>query len=91
MSLLEYLAERNKMDMILTIQDIIAISQDLPQEQRAKFLKSKFDEKITEINEFIKYLETENIEMRLTLFTKGSESEFPYKVEQIIGRLMANL
>lgn len=79
------------MDTILKIQDIISISQDLPQEQRPKFLKSKFDEKVAEINEFIKYLDTENIEMRLTLFTKGSESEFPYKVEQITGRLMANL
>lgn len=79
------------MDTIQSIQDVIAISQDLPQDQRPKFLKTKFEETIGNLNLFIKYLETENIEMKLTLFSKGSESEFPYKVEQINGRLMVNL
>lgn len=79
------------MDTINSIKDIIEITSNLPQEQRAKFLKTKFDETIEDLNTFIKYLESENIEMRLTLFNKGSESEFPYRVEQINGRLMVNL
>lgn len=79
------------MDTINSIKDIIEITSNLPQEQRAKFLKTKFDETIEDLNTLIKYLESENIEMRLTLFSKGSESEFPYKVEQINGRLMVNL
>jgi len=85
---------RNVMDtmnVIETIQQIIEISMNLPQENRPKFLKTKFEEAIEGLNEFIKYLDSENIEMRLTLFSKGSESEFPYKVEQINGRLMVNL
>ena len=79
------------MNIIETIQQIVEISMNLPQEARPKFLKARFEESIEGLNEFIKYLESENIEMRLTLFSKGNESEFPYKVEQINGRLMINL
>ena len=79
------------MDTINSIRDIIEVSSNLPQESRPKFLKTKFEETIGDLNQFIKYLDSENIEMRLTLFSKGSESEFPYKVEQINGRLMVNL
>jgi len=79
------------MDTINSIKDIIEVSSNLPQENRPKFLKTKFEETIEDLNQFIKYLDSENIEMRLTLFSKGSESEFPYKVEQINGRLMVNL
>lgn len=73
------------------MQEIIAITSNLPQENRPKFLKERFEETIEGLNQLIKYLESENIEIRLTLFSKGNESEFPYKVEQINGRLMVNL
>lgn len=74
-----------------TVREIIEITSNLPQENRPKFLKERFEEAIEGLNQLIKYLESENIEIRFTLFSKGNESEFPYKVEQVNGRLMVNL
>jgi hypothetical protein len=79
------------MDEIIRIQDIIQISKDLPIHQREKFLKLKSESFIQELNEFISYLESENIELRLTILSREEQNEFPYKVDGVISRLLKRL